>query len=211
MKIDSEIIIKIHDKIASLYCLNGGVLNVGYLESIIEAMEYVSETNRYDTLLKKCSVLFEGIVRKHPFIDGNKRTALAAIQEYLFTNDIIFVTPLSAVRFSIKIASNTDQSHDGILQLQESIYKWIKYYTFNKKNKSPAVIDKMMKEMIKREIDFINNFHKLKNKEMGEDNFQYVIDYITGKDIYPKIQYTFNDIINFYKERLKSLKKFQES
>jgi prophage maintenance system killer protein len=40
-------------------------------------------TTLYEDEIKKRAALFEGIIRLHPFIDGNKRTALASLQQYL--------------------------------------------------------------------------------------------------------------------------------
>ena len=54
----------------------------------------------YPTATKKAAVLFEGIIRLHPFIDGNKRTALAVAQEFLVENNLIFLIPITAVRFT---------------------------------------------------------------------------------------------------------------
>ena len=207
MEIDTGIIIQIHDEIASSYNLNKEMLNVGYLDSIIYSMGYIFRQNVYEEIFWKASVLFEGIIRKHPFIDGNKRTALATIQEYLFINGIIFVTPLSAVRFSIKIASNTHQGEENILQLQESIYRWVKYYSLIKSDESHT---KLLKSMINREIKLIEKIYKLENNKMGKTNIQCFIDYITGKDIYPSCTYTFESVMEFYKQRLNWLTEILE-
>ena len=34
-----------------------------------------------------------GLAKNHPFIDGNKRTALLALYAFLFINDVDFIVP----------------------------------------------------------------------------------------------------------------------
>ena len=73
--------------------------------------------------------MFEGIIRLHPFIDGNKRTALAVTQEFLIENDLIFVIPISAVRFAVQIAKTNVLESEKIEKLVFNIEKWISYRT----------------------------------------------------------------------------------
>jgi death-on-curing family protein len=69
----------------------------------------------------RSAFMFEGIVRLHPFVDGNKRTALASIQEYLLEKGYIFIMPVSAVRFTIKVASINSMESDRINSLMKDI------------------------------------------------------------------------------------------
>ena len=81
----------------------------------------------YQNLTLKAAVMFEGIIRLHPFIDGNKRTALAVTQEFLIENDLIFVIPISAVRFAVQIAKTNVLESEKIEKLVFIIEKW--YHT----------------------------------------------------------------------------------
>ncbi|WP_393972172.1 Fic family protein [Oxyplasma meridianum] len=71
----------------------------------------------------KAAALFEGIIRLHPFIDGNKRTSLATLQEYLWANGFIFVIPFTAVRFAIVISRNNTLKTNEIRSLVLDIKK----------------------------------------------------------------------------------------
>jgi prophage maintenance system killer protein len=54
-----------------------GKPDVGIIQGIIEKPELlVNGKEKYDDIYKKPACLLEGIVRLHPFTDGNKRTAL---------------------------------------------------------------------------------------------------------------------------------------
>jgi len=41
---------------------------------------------RYADLIKEAAALWEGLAQNHPFIDGNKRTAFAAVYTFLAIN-----------------------------------------------------------------------------------------------------------------------------
>ena len=60
----------------------------------------------YDNIFLKASCILEGIIRWHPFADGNKRTSLVATIFYLNQNGHGFALALNAVRYTITIAKN---------------------------------------------------------------------------------------------------------
>jgi death-on-curing protein len=76
----------IHDE--ALYAFGGlaGVRDAGLLESAVHRprnrLAYRSRTS----LFELTAALGFGITKNHPFIDGNKRTALLAMRAFLFLN-----------------------------------------------------------------------------------------------------------------------------
>ncbi len=94
-------IFTIHDVIISEYKITGGCENKGSIESLLAKINFLN----YDDIYKRAALLLEGIIRLHPFIDGNKRTALQATKQYLNFNNHILVFPLSTVAFTYKIAN----------------------------------------------------------------------------------------------------------
>jgi len=70
-------IIEIHDRIIIKYGGSGGVLNEGTLDLL------VYKINRADDVFKQAALILHTIAAQHPFIDGNKRTALVTAENVL--------------------------------------------------------------------------------------------------------------------------------
>ncbi len=92
------------------------VLSIKKLREIIEECEN-KEGNIYD----KAVVLLKGIIQKHPFASGNRRTALVAVKDFLSIN---------RTKFRVN-----DNPHDaGVMQgirenyySDEEIKEWIEH------------------------------------------------------------------------------------
>ena len=128
MTFKGDAIISVHDKLLKTHRIEPGFRDFGTVYSIYENTN-LQFTGRpvYQNLTLKAAVMFEGIIRLHPFIDGNKRTALAVTQEFLIENDLIFVIPISAVRFAVQIAKTNVLESEKIEKLVFIIEKW--YHT----------------------------------------------------------------------------------
>src|SRR5271157_1318078 len=72
----------------------------------------------YPHILQKAAVLMHSIINFHPFVDGNKRVALLAVDFYLHWNGYRFMIPKDADDFTIEVTKNH-------LDLNE-ILVWIK-------------------------------------------------------------------------------------
>ena len=50
------------------------------------------ETGYYADAIEEAAALFESLSQNHPFLDGNKRTAITAVGVFLFMNgyDLVF-------------------------------------------------------------------------------------------------------------------------
>lgn len=194
---DEEKIIEIHQDIALKYSLNKGCLNKSNLISVLHKInEKLYHKELYPDVFDKAAVLFESIIRKHPFIDGNKRTALATVQEFLFECDYLFILPLSSPRFSIKIANLRSQDPDRIEQLIANISKWIRYRTVR------ITDHKAMKTIFDDDIKFFVNLKKISAIKGRPSMPQEIINYFLGVDIYPENIQNYTFIIEFYKERM---------
>ena len=60
----------------------GGVRDHGLLESAL----YRPQTGYYTDLIEEAAALWESLSQNHPFVDGNKRTAFAALYTFLAIN-----------------------------------------------------------------------------------------------------------------------------
>ena len=59
-----------------------GVRDYGLLEAAL----YRPQTGYYADLIEEAAVLWESLAQNHPFVDGNKRTAFAAMYTFLAIN-----------------------------------------------------------------------------------------------------------------------------
>ncbi|MFQ6072561.1 MAG: type II toxin-antitoxin system death-on-curing family toxin [Methanosarcinales archaeon] len=81
--ISIEKIIETHDKIIEKLGGEKGVLNRGIIENAISRIRYPIYSNLKNNIIYASAVLFQAIILEHPFIDGNKRTGLAVVEDLL--------------------------------------------------------------------------------------------------------------------------------
>ena len=96
------------DAIAINKRLGGSVLNRGAVDFLITKIESKIAKKDYRRQIATISaILWYEIVRGHPFVDGNKRTATETMKLFLKQNNFKLNTPLSGlVYISLKIANN---------------------------------------------------------------------------------------------------------
>jgi death-on-curing protein len=85
-----------------------GVLNVGLLESAVARPRATFDgVDLYSTLFDKAAALMESLILNHPFIDGNKRVAIAAAALFLRRNGYR-MTPdnRELERFTLAVVNN---------------------------------------------------------------------------------------------------------
>lgn len=82
-----------------------GIRAEGMLESCLERPFVDVYGHRpFPTFFLKAAALLHSIIVFHPFIDGNKRTALLATDLFLSLNGYTFKFPKDAVEFTLAIA-----------------------------------------------------------------------------------------------------------
>lgn len=84
-------ILAIHEDIVSEYSdTSAGVQNQGDIEFALEYIESGSFGSVPETLHEKAFHLLRLLVANHPFVDGNKRTALNTVVVFYFLNGYAF-------------------------------------------------------------------------------------------------------------------------
>jgi death-on-curing protein len=82
----TAIVTAIHDEAIYEFGGVGGIRDIGLLESALDRprnrLAYEPRTTLFDLTASLCS----GVAKNHPFLDGNKRTALLAARAFLFLN-----------------------------------------------------------------------------------------------------------------------------
>ncbi len=75
-------VLAIHEDQIERYGGTQGVRDAGLLEAAL----YRPQTGYYADLVEEAAALWESLAQNHPFIDGNKRTAFAAMYTFLAIN-----------------------------------------------------------------------------------------------------------------------------
>ncbi|RLI78423.1 type II toxin-antitoxin system death-on-curing family toxin [Archaeoglobales archaeon] len=77
-RITVDEIMEMHEEIIERYGGESGILNRGELEFIVDQVNYTRKS-----IFWKAAIILRGITCGHPFLDGNKRTALEAADTFL--------------------------------------------------------------------------------------------------------------------------------
>jgi death-on-curing protein len=94
-----------------------GVRDLGLLQSAIARPQAIFEgVDLYPDLCTKAAALLDSLVRNHPFVDGNKRTAIAAAALFLrfngrqltASNDEVAAFTLATAVGKVTLADITD-------------------------------------------------------------------------------------------------------
>jgi len=116
-RITVEEIIEMHEEIIEKYGGEPGILNRGELEFIVDQVNYERKS-----IFWKAAIILRGITCGHPFLDGNKRTALEAADTYLRMHGYkISADDKEKIRFIINLAMHG-------MELVE-IIKWLRKNT----------------------------------------------------------------------------------
>jgi death-on-curing protein len=128
-------LIEIHNRVQQRFNATAGIKDEGLLDSIAERPDQIIYGKiRFPTICSKAASLMEALIRWHPFIDGNKRTGLLAVQTYLEINGYFSLLPLQVVRFSVNIAKTRGQDQKTIDKLINDIAIWLEQYVTKRSN-----------------------------------------------------------------------------
>jgi death-on-curing protein len=114
----AAMIVAIHDEQLAIHGGSAGLRDSGLLES---ALDRPRNKWAYEqaALPELAAAYGYGIARNHPFVDGNKRTALLAIYTFLGVNDVDFVVPeADAAAIILSLAAGEVS--------EESLARWIR-------------------------------------------------------------------------------------
>ena len=106
-----EEVLRLHDRVISRTGGSAGVRDRGALESAVAQPQMTfSGDDLYPTLPEKAATLCFSLAMNHPFVDGNKRTAHAAMEVFLILN-------------GFEIRSSVDDQEAMMLSLATGILK----------------------------------------------------------------------------------------
>lgn len=82
-----EYVLEIHDELIEEYGGRKGILNEGLLRSALEMPKArFNKRDLHRTIFDKVSAYLFHIIKNHPFVDGNKRTAAMAAMVFFASN-----------------------------------------------------------------------------------------------------------------------------
>lgn len=100
-------ILLIHDELIEIYGGLHGVRDENLLEAAIyQPYASYGGVDLYPTVFDKTAALLRSLIKNHPFVDGNKRTSIAAAQIMLEENGYLFHINIEITfEFLLKIAN----------------------------------------------------------------------------------------------------------
>lgn len=111
----------------------GGLADTGRLDSIAERPFRATYGQRkYVTIYEQAACLMEGMIRFHPFPDGNKRTALLAAALFLQSNGIRLAIGMDAVDFVVDMARSGASTEEEVSNLMRRISSWLEEHSTGK-------------------------------------------------------------------------------
>lgn len=111
--VDLEIVLDIHEEQLALFGGPSGVRDTGLLESALARPQNRFAYGDQDLAALAAAYAF-GIVKNHPFVDGNKRTALATLFVFLGLNAVAFApSPAEATAVVLALAAG-EVDEDGL-------------------------------------------------------------------------------------------------
>lgn len=116
-------VVLIHDRMLKRFGGSAGLRDVGLLESAVGRPQASFDRNDlYVTIFDKAAALLQSLLKNHPFVDGNKRTALTSAGIFLKINGYQLI---NAHKEEVEFAIRVDNEHLSL----EHIASWLKKHT----------------------------------------------------------------------------------
>jgi death on curing protein len=113
-------VLEAHERILRQSGGEPGLLNLGALESALAQPRMTFDgQDLYPTMVEKAAALGFSLIQNHPFVDGNKRTAHAAMETFLVLN-------------GYQIHATVEEQEDAILKVaagksgREAFTEWLR-------------------------------------------------------------------------------------
>lgn len=117
----------IHDQMVKRFGGAFGIRDLGLIESAVARPQAsFGGADLYVSIFDKAGALLQSLLKNHPFVDGNKRTALTSTGLFLKINGYNLINNHhEEVEFAVKV-------DNGNLSVEE-IAKWLKAHTKKRK------------------------------------------------------------------------------
>lgn len=104
-----EDILMLHEFLIEEIGGSSGVRDRGLVESaVFRPRQFFGGDDLYPGLFQKAAALFESLVKNHPFVDGNKRTAALSAVTFMQRNGMrVTASNEELVTFTLSVATNS--------------------------------------------------------------------------------------------------------
>lgn len=100
-----DLLKKIHAYIIESEGGTQGILSESLLESSLDRpLTKIRDFEPYKDIIRKAVALSYSIISWHPFVDGNKRTAIYILDDFLYVNWIYISIPIYMAKYTLSIA-----------------------------------------------------------------------------------------------------------
>lgn len=108
IRLTLEQLLEIHALVGEMTGGTTGLRDIGRLEAAIASQtQNVFDEELYPTIIDKAAATIRRIIADHPFVDGNKRTAMLAGLTLLELNQFHFTAKHGEIEdFAVEIATN---------------------------------------------------------------------------------------------------------
>lgn len=197
VELSVEEIIRLHDSVIERFKITHGIINQSNLESVVKRPQLqVNGEYIYKDVFSKAASLLEGMIRWHPFADGNKRTALLTTLYFLKLEGYGTAVPLSAVRYTVKIAKNEKNDEQSTKKLIQEISNWLN----NHSAKTKRELDGKIALHIMIPYGFLIFMHKIGFRGyVGRKISNWM-----AFDIYPEYVKEADEIVSFINDTIKA-------
>ena len=116
-------VLKLHKRIIKEFGGINGIRNEAFLESALaNPLQTFTGQDLYPTILDKAIQLCYGIIKNHPFLDGNKRTGLHSLLILLNINGLkIEIAHDELIDIIFNVANGSFNQQKFLLLLKENI------------------------------------------------------------------------------------------
>lgn len=124
--LSSAEVLLIHDHAIREFGGSFGLMSHGRLEASIGVpRQTMFGQELYPDLFSKAAILFYLLVKNHPFVDGNKRTAALALIEFLERNGYTLnATNDELYQFTIDVASSVSTKEEVEMWIRDKTEQW---------------------------------------------------------------------------------------
>ena len=103
--LSTPLLLRLHERVLAASGGTGGVLSEALLDSALHRPQHRAEYEPGTDLFDLAASYAFGLIKDHPFLDGNKRTGVLAIRAFLFRNGSEFKPDDDdAVRMAVAVA-----------------------------------------------------------------------------------------------------------
>lgn len=120
--LDADVVLAIHQESLATFGGKGGLRDLGLLESALARPKQHQNYRSALSIFEMAAIYCEGLVKNHPFTDGNKRIGFLCAFTFLELNGYDFNPPEAS------IVAMMESLASGKLSLQE-LTRWIADYS----------------------------------------------------------------------------------